>query len=224
MALKYIAFGFEKFRTHVWPALHQAVVSDVPRRYWTMDGLPETASAFSPFFSDDGTEQVWSRDADLKRFMVQMEHNIETHTILTGPSGSGKSTFLRRVVKPALGANLIFNSSYLDFTKTFINIIPTPNHLVPRKLELEKAIKTFLKNPPVNLSINCVLQDNTAFEEDLPKVLREIGDRAESFIRAALKDRPTTYFVFDQIERFLADLKHLSTSRRKPRELYRSTS
>lgn len=209
MALKYIAFGFEKFRTHVWPALHQAVVSDVPRRYWTMDGLPETASAFSPFFSDDGTEQVWSRDADLKRFMVQMEHNIETHTILTGPSGSGKSTFLRRVVKPALGANLIFNSSYLDFTKTFINIIPTPNHLVPRKLELEKAIKTFLKNPPVNLSINCVLQDNTAFEEDLPKVLREIGDRAESFIRAALKDRPTTYFVFDQIERFLADLKHL---------------
>ena len=209
MTLEDLVFGLQKIFTHVWPSIHRSVVSDVPRRYWTMDGLPEKAGNFSPFFGDEGTEQVWSRNADLKRFMLQMEHNIETHTILTGPSGSGKSTFLRRVVRPVLGENLIFNSSYLDYKKTFINIIPTPDHLVAKKLELEKAIKTFLKNPPANLSINSVLQDNTAFEEDLPKVLREIGDRAESFIRAALKDRPTTYFIFDQIERFLSDLKHL---------------
>lgn len=218
MALKELAFGFEKFRTHVWPALHQAVFSDVPRRYWTMDGLPEKAGAFSPFFSDDGVEKVWSRDVDLKRFMAQMENNIYTHTILTGPSGSGKSTFLRRVVKPVLGENLIFNSSYLDFTKTFIDIIPTPNHLVARKLELEEAIAAFLQQP-IKLSINKVLQDNTLFK--IPKVLVDIGDTAESFIRDALKGRPTTYFVFDQIERFLSDLKHLQ---HQPEEAARTLS
>jgi energy-coupling factor transporter ATP-binding protein EcfA2 len=150
--------------------------------------------------------------------MLQMESNIETHTILTGPSGSGKSTFLRRVVRPALGDDLIFNSSYLDFIKTFIDIIPAPDHLVPRKMELEEAITAFLKQP-IQLSINKVLQDNTLFET--PKVLVEIGDRAEAFIRDALRDRPTTYFVFDQIERFLSDLKHLQY---QPNEAARTLS
>lgn len=218
MALEDLVFGLQKAFTHVWPSVHRAVISDVPRRYWTMDGLPEKAGSFSPFFGDEGTEQVWSRDADLKRFMAQMESNIYTHTILTGPSGSGKSTFLRRVVKPVLGKNLKFNNSYLDFTKTFIDIIPTPDHLVPRKLELEEAIAAFL-DQPIKLSINKVLQDNTLFK--IPKVLVDIGDTAEAFIRDALKDQPRTYFVFDQIERFLSDLKHLQY---QPEEAARTLS
>lgn len=218
MALEDVVFGFAKFRAHIWPAVHQTVFSDVPRRYWTMDGLPAKAGEFSPFFADNGTEQVWSREADLKRFMAQMESNIDTHTILTGPSGSGKSTFLRRVVKPVLGDDLIFNSSYLDFTKTFINIIPAPAHLVPRKLELEQAIAAFLEKP-IKLSINKVLQDNTVFA--IPKELVEIGDTAEAFIRDALRRRPRTYFVFDQIERFLSDLKHLQY---QPEEAARTLS
>ena len=218
MALEDLLFGLQKIFTHIWPSIHRAVISDVPRRYWTMDGLPEKAGNFSPFFGDEGTEQVWSRDADLKRFMLQMESNIYTHTILTGPSGSGKSTFLRRVVKPVLGKNLKFNNSYLDFTKTFIDIIPTPDHLVPRKLELEEAIAAFLQQP-IKLSINKVLQDNTLFK--IPKVLVDIGDTAEAFIRDALKDQPRTFFVFDQIERFLSDLKHLQY---QPEEAARTLS
>ena len=121
--------------------------------------------------------------------MAQMESNIYTHTILTGPSGSGKSTFLRRVVKPVLGKNLKFNNSYLDFTKTFIDIIPTPDHLVPRKLELEEAIAACLDQPS-KISINRGLQDNTWFK--IPKELGDIGDRDEDCIQDALKEEPRT--------------------------------
>jgi len=206
MVLRYVAFALEKFRTHVWPIFHRAVISDVPKRYWILEGLPEKAGVFCPFFSEHGKEEIWSREADLKRFMFQMERNVDTHTILTGPSGSGKSIFLRRVVKPVLGDNMIFNNSYLDFTKTFINIIPTPDHLVPRKLHLERAIAAFLGNP-IKLSLTDVFELGT--NSNLPKDLVDIGNTAEAFIRDALKDRPRTYFVFDQIERFLSDLKHL---------------
>jgi hypothetical protein len=206
------------FHSHVWPKIHERTFSDIPRRYKTMEGLPEKLGVFSPFFSEDGPEKVWSRSADLVRFMAQMERNIHTHTILTGPSGSGKSTFLRRVVKPVLGEQLIFNSSYFDFISTFIDIIPTPNDLIPKRMELEQNISEFLKRP-IELSINRVLQDTSLFV--VPDALVKIGDQAASFIRQALAGKPTTYFVFDQIERFLSDLHHLQS---KPDQAARTLS
>src|ERR1700754_5267525 len=116
MALGNILGAFGALRTHVWPSVRERVISDVPRRYWSMKGLPENPGEFSPFFSEDGHETIWSRAEDLVRFQKHMESDIHTHTILTGPSGSGKSTFLKRVVKPHYDRpqdeRVIFNSSY----------------------------------------------------------------------------------------------------------------
>jgi hypothetical protein len=208
MAIDDIVGAFRTLHTHVWPSVRDRFLSDVPSRYWLMDGLPEKPGEFSPFFSEYGYETIWSRAADLARFQKQMELNIHSHTILTGPSGSGKSTFLKHVVKPVLGKQLVFNSSYFDFVKTFIDSIPTPASAIHIRMALEKHIAEFLKQP-IKLSIDEVLQDTSLFP--IPTDLIAIGDQTEQFIRTALKGAPTTYFVFDQIERFLSDLKHMQS-------------
>ena len=128
----------------------------------SMQGLPEKTGQFSPFFSDDVAETIWSREKDWVRFQKQMKLNVRTHTILTGPSGSGKSTFLKRVVQPKLPKRLIFNSSYFDFISTFLNMIPVPTAMAGRRSRLEKEIKDFLKTP-IELSLSRVLQDTSEF-------------------------------------------------------------
>jgi hypothetical protein len=225
MALKELAEGLIRLYTEVWPSVRDKFFSGVPRRYWSMDGLPEKPGEFSPFFSEAGPEKIWSRSADLDRFHQHMAKNIHSHTILTGPSGSGKSTFLKRVVKPALGEeHFIFNSSYFDLTNTFIDSIPTPDELAPKRMDLDAEIIEFLART-IKLSINQVLQDTALFPVPaffrIPPALVEIGDHAETFIREALEGKPTTYFVFDQIERFLSDLKHLQA---RPDEAIRAVS
>lgn len=224
MALEEFIGGITRLYTHIWPSIRDKVFSGVPPEYWTMVGLPEKPGEFSPFFSESGPDKVWSRPADLARFHQHMAQNIHSHTILTGPSGSGKSTFLRYIVKPDLKEQLVFVNSYFDITSTFIDSIPfidgllsPPNDkLTSNRMDLDAAISEFLASP-INLSINQVLQDTSSFRISnafkLPQALVDIGDHTETFIRQALDGRQMIYFVFDQIERFLSDLKHLQSRR-----------
>lgn len=84
MALEDLVAGLQKASSHTsGPRSTAPCHFGRPATLLDMDGLPEKAGSFSPFFGDEGTEQVWSRDADSGRFMAQMESNIYTHTILT---------------------------------------------------------------------------------------------------------------------------------------------
>ena len=178
-----------------------------PKKYRKMPGL-RPVGKFDPFLSSrkDDNGKIWSRDADLARLKEHLATHEKSHLILAGASGVGKTVFLTRIVQPAFGANVHLIARYNNFLSDLINSMPCEGALADRRLDLSNLLVSYTKTAP-EITIGRVLQERESIvraDERLNKLTAEI----ESFIVDALNGKPITIFIFDQIERFLVDIKH----------------
>lgn len=200
-----------------WPNYRNKHVLNIPQKYLTMKGLPDQTGMFSPFFTDGDTKEPWPRDNDWNRFESAMAANKQAHTLLAGPSGSGKSTFLERIVKARIPeAQIVSSNSYFKFISTILHQLP--HHPKEEELSgLEDEVDAFLKSVPADLSIDRAFQE--AYQLPKPNApLAVMGNRVTKYVEETLAGKPLTYFVFDQIERFLSQLKHLQSQPRHASE------
>jgi hypothetical protein len=198
----------------------------VPTRFLKMKGLTDEIRRFDPFLSsrDDQTQGAafWTRNEDLRRFDSYIETPPTVGTdyanvslIVAGPSGAGKTIFLTRVVRPQYPERFVLISEYSDFFSTLINKIPCPtNELIDARTYLAGDFDAFARNAKA-ISIGQILDNSESLlKED--SHLSELSERTNEFVRTALEGRETTLFVFDQIERFLVDVRfgltHTSTT------------
>jgi hypothetical protein len=177
-----------------------------------LKGLPDEPRTFDPFLSarkgkTDGGVGVWQRDGDVERLRAHLKEHTSTHLILTGPSGAGKTVFLTQIVKARYLGSFVEVSKYSNFLSTLISQIPCDRpDLIDRRTSLDNSLQAYIETAKP-IFVGKVLQDRAALVKN-DVVLAKITDEISQFITDAMATRPLTLFVFDQIERFLLDVKY----------------
>lgn len=159
---------------------------------------------FDPF----NVKSLWSRKKELERFNKHLQKCEKFHLILAGPSGSGKTVFLNEIIKPQYGERFIGIAVYNKFLDDLVRNIPCPETYDAEKHDIADRIKDRLKNAksrPITEAFG-----NKFPDEGLVVLVKN----AQNFIERALAEysagddsEKLILFVFDQIERFLSNIK-----------------
>jgi hypothetical protein len=200
----------EKFLTRAWKLYSDRFDENryMPARFKEMAGLPQTVGVFDPFLSSRLKDsKVWPRPDDLKRFQDHVAKNIHSHMILVGSSGAGKTVFIEEIVQAEYPDAFILTSVYNEFLSTLINNIPCGTMFTDRT-DLAREITDYINDEATASPIDLVLRQDEKFPDEDLRVLIE---KTIDFIKKCLRGKPTTLFVFDQIERFVSDFRYAAT-------------